>query len=83
MPRSFALGAHFDELIDRRVKSGRYNNASEVVRAALRLLEEEETARDIPYEEIKAAVEESRRMGGGSPADEAMDRIRAKLEALR
>lgn len=39
-----ALTKHFEALIARLVKSGRYNNASEVVRAGLRSLEAEERA---------------------------------------
>lgn len=37
---SFALGKHFDTFLQRQVKSGRYASASEVVREALRMLEE-------------------------------------------
>ena len=40
MPRSFALGDHSEEFIDAQVNGGRYNNASEVVRDALRLEED-------------------------------------------
>ncbi len=83
MPRSFALGQHFEALIDERVKRGRYNNGSEVVRAALRLLEEEETARDIPDDEIRQLVAEARRRGGEIPLDEAMERVREKILAVR
>lgn len=39
-----ALTRHFEALIERLVASGRYNNASEVVRAGLRSLEAEERA---------------------------------------
>ena len=39
---NIALTKHFEELIARLVESGRYNNSSEVVRAGLRILEEEE-----------------------------------------
>lgn len=39
---SISLGNYFDEFVQGRISAGRYNNASEVVRAALRLLEEEE-----------------------------------------
>ena len=36
------LGEHFDALIRKQVESGRYANASEVVREGLRLLEAQE-----------------------------------------
>ncbi len=39
---SISLGDHFEDFIDKRVSTGRFKNASEVVRAGLRLLEEEE-----------------------------------------
>jgi antitoxin ParD1/3/4 len=39
---SITLGSYFDQFIQGIIKEGRYKNASEVVRAGLRLLEEEE-----------------------------------------
>ena len=39
---SISIGNYFDEFIQSRISAGRYKNASEVVRAGLRLLEEEE-----------------------------------------
>ena len=39
---SITLGNYFDQFIQGILKEGRYKNASEVVRAGLRLLEEEE-----------------------------------------
>ncbi|WP_026768807.1 type II toxin-antitoxin system ParD family antitoxin [Asinibacterium sp. OR53] len=39
---SISLGDHFEHFVDNRVSTGRFKNASEVVRAGLRLLEEEE-----------------------------------------
>ena len=39
---SISLGNHFENFIESTVNNGRFNNASEVVRAGLRLLEEEE-----------------------------------------
>lgn len=39
---SISLGNYFDEFIRRQLTSGRYKNVSEVIRAALRLLEDEE-----------------------------------------
>ena len=39
---SISLGSYFDQFIKSRISQGRYKNASEVVRAGLRLLEEQE-----------------------------------------
>ena len=40
---SISLGDHFEHFVDKRVSTGRFKNASEVIRAGLRLLEEEES----------------------------------------
>ena len=40
---SIILGNHFDDFVGNQLNSGRYSSASEVVRAGLRLLEDQET----------------------------------------
>jgi antitoxin ParD1/3/4 len=40
---SISLGSYFDEFVSSQVSAGRYKNVSEVVRAGLRLLEDEES----------------------------------------
>lgn len=42
MPSSYSLGKHFEAFVQGQLASGRYNNASEVLRDALRLMEERE-----------------------------------------
>jgi antitoxin ParD1/3/4 len=40
---SVSLGAHFMGFIDAQIAAGRFSSASDVMRAALRLLEDEQT----------------------------------------
>ena len=51
---SVSLGSYFDDFVDGKVSEGRYKNVSEVLRAGLRLLEEEETK----ISSMKAAIQE-------------------------
>ena len=39
---SVSLGDYFENFVDSRISEGRFKNASEVIRAGLRMLEEEE-----------------------------------------
>lgn len=54
-----ALGTHFDEFIQTSVMGGRYTNASEVIRAGLRRLEEDEQK----ISALRAAIEEGESSG--------------------
>lgn len=40
---SISLGNYFDQFVQSQVSAGRYKNVSEVIRAGLRLLENEES----------------------------------------
>ena len=44
---SMTLGDHFDGFVARQIEIGRYNSASEVVRAGLRILEDHESKLDV------------------------------------
>ena len=46
-----------EKLIQKKVKSGAYNNASEVVREALRLLEEHDKIKDLKLQKLKAELQ--------------------------
>lgn len=56
---SISLGEHFEIFISKKVGSGRYHSASEVIRAGLRLLEQEEKK----VEAIRSALEFGEKSG--------------------
>jgi len=60
MASSFSLGSHFESFVQGQLASGRYNNASEVVRDALRLMEE----RDVKLRALRATLDISISVGG-------------------
>ena len=67
MPRepSFSLDDHFSDFIERQVAQGRYDNAGEVVRAGLRLLEE----REARLAALRASLIEGETSGFSKPFD--------------
>lgn len=62
---SFSLDQHFSAFIEDEVASGRYRSASDVVRAALRLLEERETRLDA----LRQALIAGENSGTSTPFD--------------
>ncbi len=54
---SISLGNHFDSFVQNRISVGRYNNVSEVIRAGLRLLEEEESKIVVLKQAIQEGIE--------------------------
>ena len=79
-----SLSAELEDLIHRKVESGRYNSASEVVREALRLMEEHDQNRDFRKDEIRrqiAAGMASLRAGKAADGEAVFERIEAEVEA--
>jgi antitoxin ParD1/3/4 len=60
-----AVDDYFADFIDRQVRGGRYNSASDVVQAGLRLLEEQEAR----LEALRAALIEGEKSGQSTAFD--------------
>ncbi|MBS0591816.1 MAG: type II toxin-antitoxin system ParD family antitoxin [Proteobacteria bacterium] len=82
MPTSVALSQHFETFVRDQVQSGRFNNASEVVRAGLRLLEESELRKRLELEALRAEIAAGRASGPGKTADAVFRRLQAKYTAM-
>lgn len=81
-----SLTPELEKLVQEKVKSGRYNSASEVVREALRLLEEQDQLRAVRLEEVRKKIAEGLEAldrGEGIDGDEAFEQLRKKSEARR
>ena len=54
---SVSLGEYFEEFVEDKINQGRYKNASEIIRAGLRLLENEENKITLLKKEIKEGID--------------------------
>jgi antitoxin ParD1/3/4 len=81
MPSSYALGERLEQFIKNQVESGRYGSASEVVREALRLLEDREQQRQVKLDVLKEQIKKGIESGEGKDADEIFERLEAKYRA--
>ena len=54
--RNVSLSGYYDSFIESNVKSGRFDNASEVFRAGLRLLEQQQAENDLKLKNLRQAA---------------------------
>ena len=81
-----SLTPEIDAFLQSRVKSGRYQTASEVVRDALRLLERQEREREEAFQQLKAKLERGAAQaerGELLDGDEVFDELRDMIEERR
>jgi len=81
-----SLTPELEEFVDSKVKSGRYHSASEVVREALRLLEERDQVKSAQLAEFnKELGKRLDALNRGEHVDpaQARNKIRRKSEARR
>lgn len=76
-----SLSPELEQLIEEKVKSGMYNSASEVIRAGLRLLKEQDELKQIRLRELKREVQEGLdeiKRGDIVDADEVFQELRER-----
>jgi len=66
---NISLTPHLEALIREKVESGSYNSASEVVREALRLLEEEDQLRALKMERLRRDIQDGLESGPSAKFD--------------
>ena len=79
--RNVVLTESQSALVDRLVSSGRYQNASEALRAGLRLLEREEAQLDALRARLETGLDQARR--GDLAEGSGEDAIRRAFRAAR
>jgi antitoxin ParD1/3/4 len=76
---NISLTPELEQMVDDKVKSGRYASASEVIREGLRLLEEQEQLKQQRLSEVRRKIDcgiEQLDRGLGIPGPEARARLR-------
>ncbi|MBL4876145.1 MAG: type II toxin-antitoxin system ParD family antitoxin [Cohaesibacteraceae bacterium] len=76
--KSYVVGERFETFIAQQINDGRFNNASEVVRAGLRMLEDYETRMG----ELQTAYRQGIESGAGIPAEDVFDRLETKYASM-
>ena len=74
------LTPQLEELVRSKVASGLYTSASEVVREALRLMDEQDRVRAVKFEQLRADVRRGLDSGPSSAWDAAQVKQQAKAK---
>ena len=74
--RNVNLTEEMDRFVSAKIESGRYESASEVVRAALRTLEREELEFEAKLDALRAAIDEGD--ASGTATDGVFARVRRR-----
>ena len=79
-----SLPPELERLIHHKVETGRYGSASDVIRDALRLMDEHDRLTELHKDEIRKKISAgmaSLRAGKGADGEAVFDRIDAELDA--
>jgi antitoxin ParD1/3/4 len=86
MTMNVSLTRALEDFVNRKVSSGRYSSASEVVREALRLLDDKDRVREAQLAELREDVQKGVRQletGAAGPMDIEQVKKRARQQLYR
>ncbi|MHB1960659.1 MAG: type II toxin-antitoxin system ParD family antitoxin [Acidobacteriaceae bacterium] len=75
--RNINLTPEMDRFVDAKIRSGQYANASEVLRAGLRAMEEDDKENKARLEALRTAVQSG--IDSGMADGDVIERIRARI----
>ena len=75
--RNINLTPEMDRYVDAKIRSGQYANASEVLRAGLRALEEDEKENQAKLEALRNAIQAG--IDSGMADGDVVEKIRARI----
>lgn len=81
-----SLTSELEKLVARKVDSGLYQSASEVIREGLRLLDDQDRLRDLHLDEVRKKIQIGLAQldrGEGIPGEQAYAQMRRKSAAFR
>lgn len=79
MPSSYVIGDHFEAFIKEQIRQGRYASASEVVRDALRVLEDRERLRAAKLDALRSEIQRGADSGAGIDAEAVFAEVRKRV----
>lgn len=75
---NISLTKELEALVLQKVRSGRYLSASEVVREALRLLEERDRLNEARLKELRSEIRQGLHSGSAIPAERVFSELRTR-----
>jgi antitoxin ParD1/3/4 len=79
---NISITPELEALIDKKLKTGMYNSASEVVREGLRLLKEHDEIKELRLRELKKEIQKGYDSAGGNTAKEwNLDQLKEKIRS--
>lgn len=81
-----SLTPELEKLVTRKVESGLYQSASEVIREGLRLLDDHDRLRELQLNEVRKKIQiglDQLDRGEGVPGDQAQARMKRRSAAFR